>query len=206
MKSTAQFKTSIPARSTMRIFLEPAGGAKSPIYCSLIGIERGQIHLNTQKWLEPGTRAVLKIDGISVTGEIDYCNRKKEEYRTCFTVGHRRSAPRFPINEPGTLTVLGEEQTHSSACSLTDLSVSGLGLTTSMEVTAGSMICVQTGSMLAVGEVRHCRQDSAGMFRVGVEVTDVLSNEAARRARKGFRQRLAELILGYQIGPLQARQ
>jgi hypothetical protein len=146
-----------------------------------------------------GTKAVLRIDQIAVTGEVDYCNPKNEEYRICITVGGGRSDPRFRIDEPGSLTVLGDEGTCSSKCRLTDLSQSGLGLKTSADIKIGSMVCVQTASMLAVGEVRHRLRNGEGTFHVGVEVTDVLCNEFARRQKKGFRKRIAELILGYSI-------
>lgn len=184
----------------MQLLLEPAGQPDAFISCHLVGIERSQIHLNAKEWIKPGTRAVLKSDRISLAGEVGYCNRKDDEYNTCFVVVNQRRAPRIPVDEPGTVTALGDGDRSSVECRLTDISRFGLSLESKLKVKVGSMICVQTDTLLAIGEVRHQMQNGNGTFRMGVEITEMLSDDGARRRNRGLRHRLAELILGRPIG------
>ncbi len=183
----------------MRLLLEPAGRSDSLISCNLIAIERSQIHLNAQEWVKPGTRAVLKFDRLRLAGEVGYCNRKDEEYNTCFVVGNSRRAPRYPTNEAGSITLLGDGGTPSTECRLCDISRSGLSLDTAVAVKVGSMICVETDFMLAIGEIRHQSPNDDGTFHMGVEITDMLSDDARRRRKRGVRHRFAEFILGRPI-------
>ena len=186
----------------MRLLLEPADRANGLISCDLIAIERSQIHLNAKQWIKPGTRASLKFDRIRLAGEVGYCNRQDDEYRTCFVVGNNRRAPRYPIDEAGSITVLGDEKTASCACRLTDISRFGLSLDAAAAVKVGSMVCVQTDFMLAIGEVRHQMQNPDGTLHMGIEITDMLSDDTAPRHKMSLRHRFAEFILGRPIGAL----
>ena len=193
-------KTTINVASSMRVLLvEPVGGGSVSRPCDLIGIHHGQVHLTTKKRVAPGTKIVLRINELTVTGEVNYSKDKDGEFLTCVVVDRARSSPRFPVDESGSLTILSGHATLTHRCRLTDLSHSGLGLDTSVEVKIGSMICVQTSSMLAVGEVRYLRQNKGESFHVGLAVTDVLVGETTNPQRKGFRHRLAEIVLGRQI-------
>lgn len=195
-------KTTVSAASSMRVVLELLGGSSVSMPCDLIGIQQGQVHLTTKKRVAPGARIALRINQLTVAGEVDYCKEKKGEYLTCIIVESRRGSPRFLIDEPGWLiTLTGEATSTRCKCSLTDLSQSGLGLNSPVEIKVGCMICIQTDSMLAVGEVRYQRQNNAGSFHLGVAVTDVLSGETTNQRRKGLRHRIAEAILGRRIGP-----
>jgi hypothetical protein len=181
--------------------LEPVSGPAGS--CRLIRIERGRIHLISESWIRPGTRSVVRLDRIAFTGEIAYCNKKEGEYHTCLLTRNKRSGPRFPVDEPGTLTILGNGGTEGDLdCRLTELSRLGLRLQAAKELKVGCVICVQTRYMTVVGEVRHQRQTREGTFEMGVEITEVLSDETARRTDKSLRQRLAEFILGYRISSI----
>lgn len=184
----------------MRLILAPVGQEQSSISCNLIGIERGNIHLHSGEWIRPGTRAVLKFDLLRVAGEVGYCNRTAEDFRTCFVVGNNRRAIRVPVDEAGCVTILGEGENPARECRLTDMSRFGLSLNTALPIKPGSMIFVQTDSLLAIGEVRHQTPAARGGLHTGVEVTEMLSDDTARRRNRGVRHRIAEVILGRPIG------
>ncbi len=184
----------------MRVFLAPAHDLKAAMPCVLLGINQGAVHLSTRSWIAPGTRALMRFEHLVVQGNVDYCVEKHGEYLTCVISDDGRNSPRFPVDEPGSLTVLSGELNEKFECRLTDLSRSGLGVDTLAQVEVGWMICVLTASMLAVGEVRHQRQNGDGSRHVGISVTDVISDQTAQRRKKGVRHRFAEVILGRRIG------
>lgn len=183
----------------MQLLLEPER-ANALIACNLIGIDRSRIHLSAKQWVKPGTWGILKFDRMSVMGEVGYCDRKDDEYRTCFIVGNSRRAPRIPVDEPGSITVLGEEDPSPVECRLADMSRFGLRLCAPTAVSLGSKVCVQTDSMLITGEVKNQSANGDGTYQVGVEITDMLSDDAALRRHRTLRHRVAELILGRPIG------
>lgn len=183
----------------MHVVLEVVDGANLSIPCDLVGIHQGQVHLTTKAQVAPKTKVILRINRVTVTGEVDYSKNKDRKFLTCVVVDRNRSSPRFPVDEPGSLTILNGDANPAHTCRLTDLSQSGLGLDTPAEVEVGSMTCVQTSSMLAVGEIRYQRRNEGGDFHLGLAVTDVLVSETKSQQRKSFRHRLAEIVLGRQI-------
>lgn len=183
----------------MRLLLEPER-ANGLISCNLLGIDRSRIHLSARQWVKPGTGAVLKFERIAVAGEVGYCDRREDEYRTCFIVGNSRRAPRIPVNESGSITILGDAETSSAECTLTEMSRFGLSIDTRTTAKLGDMVCVQTDSILVTGEVRNQTPNGDGTWRMGVEISDMLSDDAAIRRHRTLRHRLAELVLGRPIG------
>jgi hypothetical protein len=183
----------------MRLLLEPER-TNGLISCNLIGIDRSRIHLSAKQWVKPGTGAVLKFERIKVAGEVGYCDRKDDEYRTCFIVSNSRRAPRIPIDEFGSITVLGDEHAAAAECRLKDVSRFGLSVDARMMVKLGSMVCVQTDSILVVGEVRNQSSNFDGTYRTGVEINDIVSDDVALRRHRTLRHRVAEFVLGRPIG------
>lgn len=181
--------------------------------CSLLGINRGEIHLKTEQSFQPGFQVVVAFERVSLTGEVVYSKTEEQGFRTCIvlrTGDHAgRTEPRFPIDEPATLIVLPDAAPiWSSSCRLVDFSRSGLGLMTSAEVNPGTMACVETTSLLVVGEVCYSGQHEPGLFQVGIELTDVLLDEGLSSRNAGLiariRVKLAEFILGRPISRFRA--
>jgi hypothetical protein len=98
---------------------------------------------------------------------------------------------------------LSENGSKSSRGTLLGVSVSGMRLDISHRVETGTMIFVETESVLVVGEVRYCNERQKGRFDAGVEVTDVLSDiksvQNSPGVLKTIRRKLAEAILGEPI-------
>ena len=183
----------------MQLLLEPER-ANGLISCNLIGIDRSRIHLSAKQWVKPGTGAVLKFERIKVAGEVGYCDRKDDEFLTCFIVGNSRRAPRSPIDETGLITVLGDEDAVTAECKLKDVSRFGLSLDAKTMVKLGAMVCVQTDSIVVVGEVRNQSSNFDGSYRTGVEIADMLSDDEALQRHRTLRHRVAEFVLGRPIG------
>lgn len=179
----------------MRVLLEAPDVAASPISCSLVGIERNQIHLRTPEWVKPGSRGILKFARLIVPGEVGSSNRHQNEYDTCFVSENNRRAPRIAVDEPAYITILDDSAASSAECRLKDISRYGLSLSAALSVKIGSTVCVESDFMVAIGEVRHRMLDAGDAFRVGVEIVEMLSDETAPRRLRSLRHKLAERIL-----------
>lgn len=185
-------------------------GTNSPrLSCALLGIERGKMHIRANDWIEPASPVSAVIGCITVSGEVVYCTRKETWYRTCIALNSEhegRREPRLPVHLPGDVIALsGDGGEQSVPGVVLDVSLSGMRLRVPRRVDNGTMIFVEMGSTLVVGEVRHCVAGKNGHFEAGVEITDVLSDIKSRPDSRGtlrrIRRKLAEVILGEPITP-----
>lgn len=79
-----------------------------------------------------------------------------------------RTEPRFSVREePAALWVLNHQQSRAREARLLDISHSGLGIVLEEEIPAGSWIRVEFGDVAVFGEVRYCRQQGGGEYRLG---------------------------------------
>ncbi len=79
-----------------------------------------------------------------------------------------RTEHRFAVREEkAVLWVLHPRQAHAREGRLLDVSHSGLGIVLPEEIPAGSWIRVEFGDVAVFGEVRYCRQQAGGEFRMG---------------------------------------
>src|SRR6185295_13294729 len=85
-----------------------------------------------------------------------------------------RREPRFPLDVPAVLTVVGSVGMVDVAVQLVDISASGLGLFSPSAVPVGA--CVEIGLDLGLlfGEVCHCKPTD-GRFRLGLTMYHLLA-------------------------------
>ena len=142
-----------------RIVLLPDGNSEDICPCAVVSFSRGETHLRTNRRLEPATRALLRIDGISIAGVISYCIQEIEGYLTCIVTGPadgrgRRSSDRRPADAPCALIAPGEPDAVWAPGRITDYSWFGLGLRSALQLKAGTTVCVKTDTRLVAGLVR----------------------------------------------------
>jgi hypothetical protein len=219
MSTVLEQLTSVPT-----VMLETATPGISAKECILLGIANSEIHLRATHRVAPASRVTVRFEHVSVPGEVLYCKPKEREWLACigFTSSHRdQTDPRFPVDFPARVITLDKSGSVRSDGRVTDISLSGLvvlarqhshlsvtvqnnGLTVAHSVSPGSMICVETGVILAIGSVRYCHHHPGKeLYRIGMEITDILHG-AEQLPRFGVRldsvrRKLAELILGRQL-------
>jgi hypothetical protein len=87
---------------------------------------------------------------------------------------NRRSEPRFPADQPVTVTAMDAAHEQSGAGTIVDYSASGIGLEVEFSLTTGCRVKIQWPRGQVLGEVRYCRQKAPGSFRAGVKITEVV--------------------------------
>jgi len=189
------------------IRLQLTGTDAPPHSCILLGIEKGEIHIRADEWIEPASRVSATFARVKVSGEVLYCTSKDGWFRISVAINSRngqgRRQPRLPVYLSGSVVAFSENRTESGRGTLLDVSVSGMRVNIPYRVEVGTMLFVETRSVLVVGEVRYCNKRPQGGFDAGVEVTDVLSDIKFARTSPGvlktMRRKLAEAILGEPI-------
>ncbi|MGC4048937.1 MAG: PilZ domain-containing protein [Paludibaculum sp.] len=79
-----------------------------------------------------------------------------------------RTEPRFSVREESaSLWVLNHHPSQLRQARLLDISHSGLGILLEEEIPAGSWIRVEFGDIAVFGEVRYCRRQVGGDYRLG---------------------------------------
>jgi len=168
--------------SDVRMSLNLAG-TDVDISCTVLAIRGGRVHLRTSQQVLAGFRVVVKLDHISLPGEVGYCAPKDQGYLICVELdretAHQRGEPRFPVNLPAKVIVLDGSATLIFPGTVADVSRSGIGLLVPAALEIASLICVETATMLIAGEVRYCLKKGDKEFRVGLETTDVFSDPDA---------------------------
>ena len=154
--------------------------------CILLRIGDGQLHLQSDRWVEPDRQIVARFDHITIKGFVAYCKRRSGDYLMCIDVATERTSarrePRFPVDMPGTVILIGDRGTSIMRGSITDISSSGLRLRIPSEAQVSSTVCVETAKLLVVGEIRYCRLEPNG-FSAGVLLTDVFPDQAQPQSR-----------------------
>jgi hypothetical protein len=187
-----------------RIVLLPEGNSNDICPCAVVSFGRGETHLRTNRRIEPATRALLRIDGVSIPGVITCCIQETDGYLTCIATGPadgrgRRSSDRLPADAPCALIAPGEPGAGWAVGRITDYSWFGLGLKSALQLKAGTTICVKTDTMLIAGLVRHYRRCEDGSVHTGLDVTDILEAADSGRSERlihRIRRQLAEFIAG----------
>jgi hypothetical protein len=174
----------------IRMSLEDGSTATS----SLVAIGYGQVHLQSQRWIEPGQRVSLQFRRISLQGIALYSKPRKTGFLSCLELDcgsdQERKEPRFPLNLPAEIAVLGEEGIVAVQGFIKDISPSGLGLRMPLPVEVSCTLCVETETLLIVGDVRRCAMTQDGHYVVGVRLTDILPDAALNLVDKRRRQRI----------------
>lgn len=166
-------------------------GSDKNIACVLRDIGHGRVHLYAGEMIMPETRVVVAFEQFTMNGEVKYCTSRGNLYTVSVDVtttpASQRREPRFPVDIPGKVILMSDSGTMAFRGVITDFSRSGLGLTVPVAVEVGSIACIETATMLVVGEVRHCRTEGEGRFVAGLAMSDVLmGNAVVKIAPKPF--------------------
>jgi hypothetical protein len=191
------------------VTLETSTPGTSAKECVLLTIGCNELHLRASGFLAPATRVKVHFEHVEINGEVLYSRLKEDAWITCIgfeSDEQGRVDPRFPVDLPASVTALSETGSVRAEARITDMCRAGLGLTVAESVRAGSMVCVETGAILVIGSVRYChRQPGKDLFRIGMEITDILHGTQKLRgfsSRMGsLRRKLAQVILGRPLHP-----
>lgn len=141
-------------------------------------------------------RIEMSIDGCTVNGEVAFCQSCPEGYNVGVQLQDRdsvRREPRFPLDLPATLTVVGLTGPTGGAVRLSDVSASGVGLFSSTPAPVGACVEINLDMGLLFGEVRHCQKSDEGRFRIGIAIYHMFAREHAVKPARAPLPRFAWL-------------
>ena len=124
----------------------------------------------------------ISLDGCSVPGEVVFCQPCAEGYNVGVQLLERnsiRNEPRFPVDLPAVLTIIGAAGPNGASVRLADISASGVGLFSGTALPVGSCVEVKLDLGLLFGEVRYCQEEKDKRFRVGIKIYHLLAREDA---------------------------
>ena len=148
-------------------------GSRREQKCVLLRIKSGQIHLQTYTRVNPGSSVHVRLDRASIAGVVDHSKQEQHGYVTCVLTSHEhRREPRFPVNLPCKVIVLGCKSTIPLPGNVADISESGLAIQIRSLIEIESIVCIETPDAVMAGEVRHCRKAGRGAFIAGIRITD----------------------------------
>jgi PilZ domain len=140
----------------------------------------GEVILVLNDSIAAGTHVSVQVNTCSFDGEILFCKPRggRWEAHVSFddvdAIGMRRT-PRFPVRIPARIFAATSEVPVEGM--IVDVSGEGLGIELAQPVALEAGIAVQSEENIALGEVRHCRQISAGLFRAGVRLHHIIKKD-----------------------------
>ena len=98
----------------------------------------------------------------------------------------RRREARIPTDDPAILQVISPFSSERIAVRVIDVSKSGLQLRLDAPVDPGSAVKIRLKETVLFAEIRHCRQISAGEYRAGLVLQEIISgHEVVRTTTAG---------------------
>ncbi len=130
--------------------------------------------------LDAGDLIEMSLHGCRFAAEVAFCQPSPEGYNVGVQLLDRdsvRREPRFPLDLPAVLTVVGSAGPKEAPVRLTDVSASGVGLFSSAALQIGGCVEIDLDLGLLFGEVRHCQVRSDGRYHIGVAIYHMLARE-----------------------------
>jgi PilZ domain len=161
----------------------------------------GEVILLLDDHVTEGTPVTVQLNTCSFDGEILFCRPLGARYETHVSfndvdeTGLRRT-PRFPVRIPARIFSHVSETPYEAR--IVDISGEGLGIELPESLPMQTTIAVESDENVALGVVRHCRELSSGLFRVGVQLHHIVrrdpdlekaSSEAGWMNKFGFGRR-----------------
>jgi hypothetical protein len=140
----------------------------------------GEAILLLDDQIPAGTRVTIQLNTSSFAGDILYCSPSGSRWEAHVSfddvdaTGLRRT-PRFPVSIPARIFCSASDDPVDAR--IVDISGEGLGIELAEALPKDANIAVQSEENTALGQVRHCRELSTGLFRVGVQLHHIVKKD-----------------------------
>lgn len=136
--------------------------------------------LTCQEPVNEGQRLALSHEGrrieVAVSSSVERAGHCRLTVKVVTDAqGEVRSELRLPTDLPAVITVAGESE--QIAAKVVDMSPSGMGVESVQPIPRGAKVCIDLEQGLAFGEIRFCRQKSAGLYFAGFLLEEYIGKE-----------------------------
>jgi hypothetical protein len=141
----------------------------------------GEVIVILDDKIASGTHVTIQINTCAFDGVILFCEPSGARWETHVSfddvdsTGLRRT-PRFPVSIPARVFSSATEGPLEGR--IVDVSGEGLGMELTAPIPKQTNIAVQSEENTALGVVRHCRELSSGLFRLGVQLLHIVQKDA----------------------------
>lgn len=172
--------------------IEVTGDSRHSISGEIWSASEGFLRLLLRLPVEVPDRLEMSIDGCDVSGEVVFCQPCPGGYNVGVQLLDGNSArrePRFPVDLPAVLTVVGSAGLSGAIIRVADVSASGVGLFGPEPVEIGACVEIKLDLGILFGEVRYCQMDEDKQFRIGVAIYHMLARNNDVKAPKSASSR-----------------
>jgi len=171
-------------KATQPVPLHISGTDVPDCTCQLVGVDAGFLYVRSDRQIPEASSIVVSFDHIQVSGVVAGCQPAINEWliSVALSSSKRRLDDRIPNGEDGVVGIIGHEGAILRPCRIVDTSAFGMGIRLAFPINPGSRVCVEAGSTMIFGEVRHCNPvrrgnpASHGEFVAGILVVDVVQD------------------------------
>ena len=159
--------------------------------CELVGIDAGILYVRSERRIADGSPVTVSFDHTQLSGYVTGCQAAEDGWVISVELASgRRSEARIPTGEQYTVGVVGNRGTTRCKGVVIDRSPSGLGLRFARAIAPGTRVYVEMESVMALGEIRHCRPAPEGGFVAGMAIAEFIPDVRSRSKFMEFLHKL----------------
>jgi hypothetical protein len=174
--AAAQAKQALAKSPAKRVPVHISGADVPDLPCELVGVEAGTLFIRAERQIPETSGVMVNLNQVTLPGVVAECHPAGNEWTLSIALSSRkrRLDERIPNGQEAAISVVENGRARLRTCTIVDTSSFGMGLRLAFPLNPGARVCVETGSMMIFGEIRHCNPKVNGDHIAGMLIVDVV--------------------------------
>jgi hypothetical protein len=176
LPAVAQAKQELAKSPARQVPVHISGVDVPDLPCELVGVEAGTLFIRAERQIPESSGVMVNLNQVTLPGVVAECLPAGNDWTLSIALSSRkrRLDERIPAGQEAAIGVVENGRAKLRTCTIVDTSAFGMGLRLSFPLNAGARVCVETGSMMIFGEIRHCNPKVNGDYLAGMLIVDVV--------------------------------
>ncbi len=174
--AVTQAKRELAKSPAKRVPVHISGADVPDFPCELVGVEAGTLFIRAERQIPESSGVTVNLNQVKLSGVVAECHPVENEWKLSIALSSRkrRLDERIPSGQEAAIGVVENGRSKLRTCTIVDTSAFGLGLRMGFPLNPGARVCVETGSLMIFGEIRHCNAKRNGDYIAGMLIVDVV--------------------------------
>jgi hypothetical protein len=174
--AVAQAKRELAESAARRVPVHISGADVPDLPCELVGVEAGTLFIRAERQIPETSAVMVNLNQVTLPGVVAECHPAEDNWTLSIALSSRkrRLEERIPGGQEAAIGVVENGRAKLRTCTIVDTSAFGMGLRLTFPLNAGARVCVETGSLMIFGEIRHCNPKPNGEYLAGMLIVDVV--------------------------------
>jgi len=174
--AVAQATQELARSRAKRVPVHISGANVPDLPCELVDVEAGMLLIRAERQIPESSGVMVNLNQMTLPGVVAECHPVENDWMLSISLSSRkrRLDERIPSGQEAAIGVVENGRARLRMCTIVDTSAFGMGLRLGFPLNPGARVCVETGSMMIFGEIRHCNPKLNGDHIAGMLIVDVV--------------------------------